>query len=94
MKEIASLGAIAGAAAAFGGWLLFLIQVSRLPWHIRWDFNPHPSPFKMQFALWHPEWLDAKGLAIRRSARRFLVVAVVGFIVVACLVIVGIYVDV
>ena len=93
-RDVVDLIAIAGIVATFGGWVLYLIQLARLPWHIRWDIKPYPSPFKIQFASVHPEWLDAKGLAIRRSMRRFLIVAAIGLMVVLMATMARMYVDV
>jgi hypothetical protein len=86
---------IAAAVATLVAWLAFVIQYVRLPWHIRWDIKPYPSSWiEMQRAFGHPEWLDAKGLAVRGSAQRFLKITAMGFMVVVMSIVVRMYVDV
>jgi hypothetical protein len=95
IRDLAAVVTIASVIVTLGAWIRFVVQCVRLPWHVRWDIKPYPSTSQLQWgAFQHPEWLDEKGIAIRRGARRSLVVAVVGLAVLFATIFVRAYVDV
>jgi len=75
---------VAGFVVTCIAWGVFVIERARLPWHIRWDLKPYPSNFQVWSALLPPpQWLDEKGIWIRRIAHKALIVALIGLLVVA-----------